>query len=147
MLFLHHHGSRVLCAATGAKGGGHFAVQGHPWRRSRPGWMGFLGSLSWWLAVLPTARAWNCLIFKVPSNLKLCMICTAHTQPFLPASRALGPEVGLKLLEITGDTGRAAGKERADSRVYAFLWEEHMQGLPCSLCLVQGRAAAAEPSP
>ena len=33
------------------------AVVPHPWRRSRPGWMGALGSLIWWGAALPMAKA------------------------------------------------------------------------------------------
>jgi len=41
----------------------------HPWRRSRPGWMG-PGQLSWWRAALPMAEGWNWVGFKVPFNLR-----------------------------------------------------------------------------
>ena len=35
---------------------------------------GVLGSLIWWLAVLPMAGGWNWTTFKVPSNLGHSMI-------------------------------------------------------------------------
>jgi len=34
-----------------------------PRRHLRPGWM---GSLVWWVAALPTARGRNWMVFKVP---------------------------------------------------------------------------------
>ena len=51
----------------------------HLWRCSRPGWM---GSLSWWVAALPTARGWNWMGCRVPSNPSHAVslwLCTALT--------------------------------------------------------------------
>jgi len=36
-----------------------------------------LGSLNWWGAALPTAGEWNCIAFKVPSNLSHSMSASA----------------------------------------------------------------------
>ena len=35
---------------------------------------GTLGSLSWWVAALLMAMGWDCMVFKVPSNLSHFMI-------------------------------------------------------------------------
>jgi len=35
---------------------------------------GAMGSLSWWVAALPTAGGWSLIMFNIPSNLSLSMI-------------------------------------------------------------------------
>jgi len=40
----------------------------HPWRLSRPGWMGPYSNLIWWGAALPIGEGWNWAAFKALSN-------------------------------------------------------------------------------
>jgi len=96
---------------------------------------GALDSLSWWVAILPTAEGYNSMIFEVPSNLNHSVIL--HDLPYRIDSCCVAAECGQHWTERLCGTARRA---RA-SRVIAGGGEEEARE-EGSLPLASGTARA-----